>query len=42
MVRICMEGRSLDDVFIEGRWRSLKCEEIHPKAYAHGLEARIG
>jgi putative transposase len=32
----------LDNVFVERRWRSLKSEEVHLKAYANGLEARIG
>jgi putative transposase len=39
-----MEGRGrwLDKVFVERLWRSLKYEEVHLKAYANGLEARIG
>jgi putative transposase len=43
-VRISMDGRGrrLDNVFIERLWRSLKYEEVHLKAYANGLEARIG
>jgi putative transposase len=43
-VRISMDGRGrwLDNVFVERRWRSLKYEEVHLKAYANGLEARIG
>jgi putative transposase len=35
-------GRWLDKVFVERLWRSLKYEEVHLKAYANGLEARIG
>jgi putative transposase len=35
-------GRWLDNVFIERLWSSLKYEEVHLKAYANGLEARIG
>jgi putative transposase len=35
-------GRWLDNVFVERLWRSLKYEEVHLKAYANGLEARIG
>ena len=35
-------GRWLDNVFVERVWRSLKYEEAHLKAYANGLEARIG
>ena len=43
-VRIRMDGRGrwLDNVFVERLWRSLKYEEVHLKAYANGLEARIG
>jgi putative transposase len=43
-VRISMDGRRrwLDNVFVERLWRSLKYEEVHLKAYANGLEARIG
>jgi putative transposase len=35
-------GRWLDNVFFERLSRSLKHEEVHLKAYANGLEARIG
>ena len=43
-VRISMDGRGrwLDNVFVERLWRSLKCEEVHLKAYANGLAARSG
>jgi putative transposase len=43
-VRISMgaRGRWLDNVFVKRLWRSLKYEEIHLKACAKGLEARIG
>ena len=43
-VWISMDGRGrwLDNVFVERLWRSLKYEEVHLKAYANGLEARIG
>ena len=43
-VRISMDGRGrwLDNVFVERLWRSLKHEAVHLKAYANGLEARIG
>jgi putative transposase len=39
-----MDGRErrLDNVFVERLWHSLKYEEVHLKAYANGLEARIG
>ena len=42
-VRISMDGRGrwLDNVFVERLWRRLKYEEVHLKAYANGLEARI-
>jgi putative transposase len=42
--RISMDsrGRWLDNVFVEQLWPSLKYEEVHLKAYANGLEARIG
>ena len=32
----------MDNVFVERLWRSLKCEEVHLKTYANGLEARSG
>jgi putative transposase len=43
-VRISMDGRGrwLDNVFVERLWRSLKYEEVYLKAYANGLEARVG
>jgi putative transposase len=43
-VRISMDGRGrwLDNVLVERLWRSLKYEEVYLKAYANGLEARIG
>ena len=43
-VQISMDGRGrwLDNVFVERLWRRLKYEEVHPRAYANGLEARIG
>ena len=36
-----MDGRRrwLDNVFVKRLWCSLKCEEVHLKAYAIGLEA---
>ena len=36
-----MDGRRrwLDNVFVKRLWCSLKCEEVHLKAYANGLEA---
>jgi putative transposase len=42
-LRISMDGRGcwLDNVFVERLWRSLKYE-VHLKAYANGLESRIG
>ena len=43
-LRISMDGRGrwLDNVFVERLWCSLKYEEVHLKAYANGLEMRIG
>jgi Integrase core domain len=32
----------MDNIFIERLWRSIKYEEVHPKAYADGREARAG
>jgi putative transposase len=41
-VRISVDNRArwLDNVFVERLWRSLKCDEIHLKDYASGIEAR--
>src|SRR5277367_4753215 len=36
------EASSMDNIFIERLWRSIKYEEIHLKAYADGREARAG
>jgi putative transposase len=33
------KGRALDNVFVERLWRSVKYEEIYPKAYQTGWEA---
>ena len=43
-VAISMDGRGrfMDNIFIERLWRSIKCEELHLKAYADGREARAG
>lgn len=43
-VAISMDGRgrSMDNIFIERLWRSIKYEEVHLKAYADGREARAG
>jgi putative transposase len=35
-------GRWLDNVFVERLWGSLKYEEVDPRHYTNGLEARIG
>ena len=35
-------GRWMDNVFIERLWRSLKDEDVDPKGYADGREARAG
>jgi putative transposase len=43
-IRISMDGRGrwMDNVFIERLWRSLKYEDVYPKGYADGREARAG
>ena len=43
-VRISMDGkgRSMDNVFIERLWRSLKYEQVYLSEYTTGSEARIG
>lgn len=43
-VRISMDGkgRCLDNVFVERLWRSLKYEEVYPRAYANVHEAWAG
>ena len=33
------KGRALDNVFVERLWRSVKYEEVYPKAYEDGWEA---
>lgn len=40
-IRISMDGRgrALDNVWIERFWRTIKYEEVYPKAYADGLSA---
>jgi putative transposase len=42
--RISMDGRGrwMDNVFIEGRWRSLKYEDVYLKGYADSREAKAG
>ena len=35
-------GRSMDNVFIERLWRSLKYEDVYLKGYADGREAKAG
>ena len=41
-IKVSMDGRGrwLDNVFIEGLWRSLTHEDIHLKGYADGHEAK--
>jgi putative transposase len=43
-VRISMDGkgRALDNVFVERLWRSLKYEEVYPRAYANVHQAWAG
>lgn len=35
-------GRAYDNIFIERLWRTIKYEDIYPKAYETPKEARIG
>ena len=35
-------GRYQDNIFVERLWRTVKYEEVYLKAYASGLEARLG
>jgi len=41
-IRISMDGRgrTLDNIFVERLWRSVKYEEVYLRDYADGLEAR--
>jgi len=43
-IRISMDGKGrwMDNVFIERLWRSLKYEQVHPKAYGTMIELRQG
>jgi putative transposase len=43
-IAISMDGRGrfMDNIFIERLWRSIKYEEVHPKANADGRAARAG
>lgn len=34
------KGRCWDNIFVERLWRTLKYEEVYPKNYANGLEAK--
>ena len=36
------KGRYQDNIFVERRWRTVKYEEVYPKAYASVLEAQRG
>jgi putative transposase len=36
------KGRWIDNVFIERLWRSVKYEEVYPRAYTNGTDARMG
>ena len=42
--RISMDhrGRAYDNIFVERLWRTIKYEDVYPKAYASPREARIG
>lgn len=43
-IRVSMDGRGrvFDNIFIERLWRSVKYEEVYPKDYEGGAEARCG
>lgn len=43
-IQVSMDGRGrvFDNIFIERFWRSLKYEEVYPKDYQDGTEARRG
>ena len=43
-VKISMDGRGRyqDNIFVERLWRTVKYEEVYLKAYANGIEARLG
>ena len=36
------KGRFLDNIFVERRWRSLKCECVYLHAWESGSDARTG
>ena len=36
------QGRYFDNIFVERLWRSIKYEDVYPKAYQNGTEARKG
>jgi len=42
-IRVSMDGKGrwVDNVFIEGLWRSAKYEEVCQHAYRDGLEVRL-
>ena len=42
--RISMDhrGRAYDNIFVERLWRTVKYEDVYPKAYETPREARIG
>ena len=42
--RISMDhrGRAYDNIFIERLWRTVKYEDVYPKAYESPRDARIG
>jgi putative transposase len=41
-IKISMDGRCMDNVFVERLWRSLKYEEVYLHAYASVSEAKSG
>jgi len=36
------KGKCWDNIFVERLWRSLKYEEVYPRSYVDGKEAKIG
>lgn len=42
LISMSGKGRCWDNIFVERLWRTLKYEEVYPKNYATGLEAKQG
>src|SRR3954447_7956533 len=41
-IRISMDGRCMDNIFVERLWRSLKYESVYLHAYASVAETKAG